>query len=181
MFRPSPLRSPVALRQRRHAQQNAAARVTARSLVIAEIKQLILFDRGRQWRRRTDSIASPESARPFVPKMRQRLGEWIARLYVIVAQKFERAAVHRVCARFGLRSSPPPPRRCRTRRRNRRWSPWLRHRFQSRVDHDPAEHRVVVIRPIQQVRDSREALAIHQQAIRALRVLRLCGCQADRP
>ena len=42
---PSPLRSPVAFGERRHAQQNAAACVAARALVIAKIEQLVLLDR----------------------------------------------------------------------------------------------------------------------------------------
>ena len=40
----------------------------------------------------------------------------------------------------------------------------LGHGLEGRIDHDPAEHRVVVIRSVQQVGDPRETLAIYQQA-----------------
>ena len=47
----------------------------------------------------------------------------------------------------------------------------LGHRFERRIDDDPAEHRVMIVRAVQQVRSAREALPVYQHAVGALRVL----------
>ena len=94
---------------------------------------------------------------------------------MIVAQKFEATAVQLVGAGLGLRAYHRRGRGAEFGVVIGRGDLGFRHGFERRIDHDPAEHGVVVVGSVQQVRDAREALPVHLQPVRSLRVFRL-GC-----
>ena len=81
-----------------------------------------------------------------------RLRERIARLHLVVAQELERAAVNLVGAGLGLRADHAGAGDAEfgvvIRGRDLRFG----HRFQRRVDDDPAEHGVVIVGAVEQVR-----------------------------
>ena len=102
---------------------------------------------------------------------RPRLREGVAGLRVIVAQKFEKSAMNLIGAGLGLRAHHARAGHAELGIVIRGRDLGLGHRVQRRVDHDPAQHRVVIVGAIQQVRCARKALAVDQHAIRPLRIL----------
>ena len=56
----------------------------------------------------------------------------------------------------------------------------LGHGFERRIDHDQPEHRVVIVRAVEQMRRSGEALAVDDLSIRSLRVLARRGLRRRR-
>src|SRR6185437_15964011 len=67
------------LGERRHTEQNAAAGIAARSLVVAKVEQFIFFDRASD--RSSELIPLRDRNQPAVrPEDRQRLCERVARL-----------------------------------------------------------------------------------------------------
>src|SRR5436309_2899958 len=51
-------------------------------------------------------------------------------------------------------------------------------RLQGWIDHDPAEHGIVIVRAVQKVRCTGEALTVYQHSIGTLRILGRGGGQA---
>ena len=52
-------------------------------------------------------------------------------------------------------------------------------RFQRRVDHDPSQHRVVIVGAVQQVGGAGETLPVDEHSVRTLRVLRRRSSQGS--
>ena len=92
-----------AFRRRGNAQQRAATRVAPRALIIAEVEELVLHDRAAD--RAAELVPLRQRDQPPAGiRNRSRLRERISRLHVVVAQKFERDAVHLVGAGLRLRA-----------------------------------------------------------------------------